>query len=62
MPGLPSDADTHICLGDVLNKWDERWASGIYLGNRVISQEAYVATDAGIIKCRAIRRRPEEQP
>ena len=47
-------------IGPDLNKWDERWSEGIFLGVRTISNEIYVGTPSGVIKCRTIRRRVPE--
>ena len=44
-------------IGPDLNKWDGRWAIGVFAGVRAISNEIYVGTSQGVIKCRAIRRR-----
>ena len=44
-------------IGPDLNKWDDRWGSGIFLGIRPISNEVYVGTKDGILKCRTIRRK-----
>ena len=43
--------------GPELNKWDNGWGNGIFLGVRAISSEIYVGTPDGIVKCRAIRRK-----
>ena len=44
-------------IGPELNKWDERWAEGIFLGVRAISSELWVGTPQGVLKVRTIRRR-----
>ena len=44
-------------IGPELNKWDERWGEGVFLGVRPISNEVFIGTSEGVIKCRAIRRR-----
>ena len=44
-------------IGPDLNKWDDRWGHGIFLGIRPISNEVYVGTAEGVVKCRTIRRR-----
>ena len=49
-------------IGPDLNKWDKRWAIGIFVGVRAVSNEVYVGTSQGVIKCRTIRRRvPSER-
>ena len=48
-------------IGPDLNKWDARWGEGVFLGIRAISNEVYVGTPEGVIKCRAIRRRVIDQ-
>ena len=47
--------------GPDLNKWDPRWADGVFLGVRAISNEVFVGTPEGIVKCRAIRRKTPDQ-
>ena len=42
---------------DLNDKWDDRWGKGVFLGVRPTSNEIYVGTPSGVIKCRTIRRR-----
>ena len=44
-------------IGPDLNKWDARWSEGIFLGIRTASNEIFVGTPTGVVKCRTIRRR-----
>ena len=46
-------------IGPDLNKWDDRWGKGIFLGVRPTSNELYVGTPPGVVKCRTLRRRVE---
>ena len=48
-------------IGPELNKWDNRWEVNVFLGIRSISNEMYVGTNTGIIKCRTIRRKTFDQ-
>ena len=48
-------------IGPDLNKWDDKWSVGVFLGVRTSSNEIYVGTGSGIVKCRTIRRRPASQ-
>ena len=50
-----------IIIGPDLNKWDDQWALGVFLGIRPVSNEFFVGTSAGTIKCRTIRRRVASQ-
>ena len=45
-------------IGPDLNTWDDKWAVGVFLGVRTHSNEIYVGTNTGVVKCRTIRRRP----
>ena len=44
-------------IGPDLNKWDDRWAKGVFLGVRTVSNELFIGTPSGVIKCRTLRRR-----
>ena len=45
-------------IGPELRKWDDQWASGIFLGIKPTSNEAYVGTSSGVLRCRSVRRKP----
>ena len=49
-----------IIIGPDLNKWDDRWARGVVPGVRPMSNEFYIGTSKGIVKCRTIRRMIKE--
>ena len=48
-------------IGPGLFKYDDRWDKGIFLGYRARSNEAFIGTPAGVIRCRTMHRKPPQE-